>query len=340
MAGLPSDFILRSCDGVDFHLHKDMLKLVSGCFSGMFSLPGGDGNPCPSERDGKPVVALPEPESVLHRLLSLAYPPQFPELYTLGESDLDGVVALHEAAHKYQFIQVHRLLERMLENPALIDAHPHRLFAIARLRDVPELARKAALSTLKSEWRTAQVEFPEMKILTWDHAHKLQDFHRSCGITAKKIVERNVSSYKCMTAGTLDADGHVVTTYFQFFVWWGAKNHGSKCGPKCGTEGTITGPAPWLPGYIARLAEKLYLLPTGNTAAAEALTLTAAERAIIDGCPVCSERAERDLRIFTRKLASDIDNSNDNLGQCPSILHRDGLMNLFQPSVFSCRRVL
>ncbi|KAJ7277257.1 hypothetical protein C8J57DRAFT_1223008 [Mycena rebaudengoi] len=133
----------------------------------------------------------------------------------------------------------------MLENPALIDADPHRLFAIARLRDLPQLATKAALSTLKSD-RTAKVEFSEMKILTWDHAHQLQAFHRSCGIKAKQIVEQNVSSSKWMTAGTQDLDGNVITTHFQFFVWWGAKDHGCDCGPKSETGGKITGPVPRL----------------------------------------------------------------------------------------------
>jgi hypothetical protein len=75
-------------------------------------------------------------------------------------------------------VNVQRLLERMLENPALIDAHPHRLFAISRLCDIPQLARKAAFSSLNSDGR-AEVEFPEMKSLTWDHAHRLQVFHRS-----------------------------------------------------------------------------------------------------------------------------------------------------------------
>ncbi|KAJ7912727.1 hypothetical protein B0H13DRAFT_2327074 [Mycena leptocephala] len=92
--------------------------------------------------------------------------------------------------------------------------------------------------------------------------------------------------------------------------------------------GKITGPTPWFPDYIARLAEKLYLLPSGKIAKAEALTLTAGERAIIDGCPGCSQRAERDLQIFTRQLASEIDTSNDRIGQCSSISHGDGLINL------------
>jgi hypothetical protein len=92
--------------------------------------------------------------------------------------------------------------------------------------------------------------------------------------------------------------------------------------------GKITGPVPWFPDYSARLAEKLHPLPSGKIAKAEALTLTAGERAIIDGCPGCSQRAERDLRIFTRQLASEIDKSNDPIGQCPSIPNGNGLINL------------
>ncbi|KAF8130039.1 hypothetical protein K438DRAFT_1695370 [Mycena galopus ATCC 62051] len=308
----PSDFILRSCDGVDFHLHKDLLKLVSGCFDGMFSFPGGDADPCALMRDGKPIVVLPEPESVLQRLLSLAYPAQSPKLYLLQEDDLDGVIALHAAAHKYQFIHVQHLLEEMLGNSDLLDAHPHRLFAIARLCDLRDLAREAALSTLKYDVHPTKPEFPEMKVLTWDHAHKLLTFHRLCGARAKEIAEENMLSSRRINAGTRDADGNVVTTHWQFFVWWGAKDHGSECGPTS-EDGSITGPAPWFSSLAARLAHQLYLIPSGSTAETEALSFTPAERAIIDECPGCSQRAERDLRIYTRELALEINNSHWNL---------------------------
>jgi hypothetical protein len=40
------------------------------------------------------------------------------------------------------------LLKKMLEPSVLLDAHPHRIFAIARLRTLLDLARKATLSTV------------------------------------------------------------------------------------------------------------------------------------------------------------------------------------------------
>ncbi|KAJ7907057.1 hypothetical protein B0H13DRAFT_2503901 [Mycena leptocephala] len=113
----PPDFILRSSDGVDFHVHREILKFTSDCFDGIFSVASGDGDPTALLRDGKPILVLPEPESVLYRLLCLAYPVRSPEQYTLGVEDLDGLLAVHEAAHKYQFIYVQRLIERMLDNP-------------------------------------------------------------------------------------------------------------------------------------------------------------------------------------------------------------------------------
>ncbi|KAJ7192667.1 hypothetical protein GGX14DRAFT_479829 [Mycena pura] len=331
----PSDFIIRSHDGVEFHLHKDILKMVSHCFDGMFSVPGGDGNPCELERDGKPVVVLPEPASVLSRLLSLAYPALSPGRYTLKEADLDGVVALHAAANKYQFIHVQCLLERMLENSSLLESHPHRVFAIARLRDLPDLARKAALSTLEynvcrtwtreipdlpkiqaavtplkdSVRRTlAWTEFPEMRELTWDHVHKLLAFHHTCKPPleqTKVILKQEISGNKKMMAGTRDANGNLVTSHFQYFCWWGWKDHASECGPK----GDI--PAPWFLNLTNRLADELFLIPS-STAKTEALPFTPTERKMIDECHECSNnaRAERDLRIWIRKLAYSIESSN------------------------------
>ncbi|KAJ7825145.1 hypothetical protein B0H14DRAFT_2821418 [Mycena olivaceomarginata] len=306
--GFPSDFILRSSDGVDFHLHKAFLRFVSGCFEGMFTFPGGDEDPSALVRDGKPVVVLPEPESVLYKLLSLAYPAQSPELYTLTESDLDGAVALHEAAHKYQFVHVQRLFERMLQNSALLDAHPYRLYAIARLRDIPALATKATLSTLKSDGRPPQLEFPELKLITWEDGNKLQALHRCCGKRRRKLSKR--PHRRGMKSGTRDADGRVVAIGFQFFVWWAARDHGSGCGPKTQDGGRIIGPTPWFATYITRLAQQIYLVPSGSTAETEALTLAPVEHAIIDKCPACAKRAERDLWIFAHQLANQIDRSN------------------------------
>ncbi|KAJ7081935.1 hypothetical protein C8R44DRAFT_60688 [Mycena epipterygia] len=157
----PADFILRSSDGVDFHIHKDILKFVSDFFDTMFSFPQASDDPNELRRDGKPILAIPEASVVLHGLLYLAYPAQTTHGEANGWKDFDVIVGVLEAAHKYQFIAVERLMEVRLESPVVLNAHPHRIFAIARLRKLPELARKAALSTLKYPVCPA-VSFPEM----------------------------------------------------------------------------------------------------------------------------------------------------------------------------------
>ncbi|KAJ7177216.1 hypothetical protein C8R43DRAFT_827497, partial [Mycena crocata] len=140
-----SDFILRSSDSVDFHVHRDMLRLLSDVFDGMFSLPATDQEP---QRDGKIVLVVPEPANVLYRLLSFAHPAPSVRQYTLTLADLDEIVAVHNAARKYQFLRGQKLLEEVLDDRALLDAQPYRLYAIAQVCGLPALARKAALFTL------------------------------------------------------------------------------------------------------------------------------------------------------------------------------------------------
>ncbi|KAF7334718.1 BTB domain-containing protein [Mycena venus] len=60
---LSPDFVLKSNDGVDFYLHREILKYASRCFD-MFAMPTGDNVPSDFQRDGKPVVVLNEPQSV------------------------------------------------------------------------------------------------------------------------------------------------------------------------------------------------------------------------------------------------------------------------------------
>ncbi|KAJ7679672.1 hypothetical protein B0H17DRAFT_944009, partial [Mycena rosella] len=176
----PSDFIIRSGDLVDLHVHKDILKFVSVFFKNM--LDGADPNEL--QRDGKPIVVLPEPISVLYRLLSIAYPGRSAEYCSLSEQTLDGVSVVYQTANKYLFMAAQKSLRDMLEDPTLLRAHPHRLFAIARLCDLPVLARKAALCTLESPVCSHPLLFPEMELLTAATFHKLYDFHHSCGTAA------------------------------------------------------------------------------------------------------------------------------------------------------------
>ncbi|KAF7359885.1 BTB domain-containing protein [Mycena venus] len=103
-----ADFILRSSDGVDFHVHRAILCFASECFDGMFSMPLP---PDELQRDSLPILTLPEPSAVLLRLLRLAYPASTLSHYGAPDGDFAAVYA---AAQKYGFCSVQRLLEEIL----------------------------------------------------------------------------------------------------------------------------------------------------------------------------------------------------------------------------------
>ncbi|KAJ7079917.1 hypothetical protein C8R43DRAFT_1053027 [Mycena crocata] len=113
-----ADFILRSSDSVDSHVHKDTLRLFSDFFDGMFSLPAGNGGILDLQKDGKTVLFVPEPAKVLSRLLSFVYPPQSARPYTweITVDDLEVFLAVQKAAEKYQFLRVEKLLAEMLDS--------------------------------------------------------------------------------------------------------------------------------------------------------------------------------------------------------------------------------
>ncbi|KAJ6518313.1 hypothetical protein C8R47DRAFT_1205369 [Mycena vitilis] len=75
-----ADFILRSSDVFDFHVHGPPDSEVTRT---SFAIPGGDGDLTPLWRHGLPVLALPEPKAVLSRLLCLAYPAESVTYYGL-----------------------------------------------------------------------------------------------------------------------------------------------------------------------------------------------------------------------------------------------------------------
>jgi hypothetical protein len=189
-----ADFILRSGDGVDFHVRKDMLQVLSDFFQGMFSMPkGSDADEI--SRDGKVVLLLPESAKVLYALLWIAYPRQTWSKNPLAASDINGIADVQAAANKYQFLVVERLVKEMLEGSVLLDAHPQQLFAIGRLRGLHALARKAALHTLKSPVSAYPLAFPEMDLLPWSTGKKLYDFHRQCGEAASELVKNTASRH-------------------------------------------------------------------------------------------------------------------------------------------------
>ncbi|KAJ6481376.1 hypothetical protein DFH09DRAFT_1055764 [Mycena vulgaris] len=295
----PYDFTLRSSDGIDFHVHKEVLKLASDVFADMFTL-------SQLSRDGIPVLDLPEPHAVLNRLLYLVYRAGSVGQYAPATvSDLDGIVAVHEAAHKYQFLLVERLVNEILANPTLIDEHPHRLFGIARIRGLPEIARAAALATLKSSWHTGIPSFPEMTLLTWADAQILDDFHRLCSTKAENIAkEELIASHRHL---------RMTPQLTQLAVWFQKGVHTSPCGGIAFIPPHVYTPTEWFRNHIGRISSHLHLVPSHHQAPFELLQIPSSDRAILDACSACSRDADHHLAIWARKLVALIQESNESL---------------------------
>ncbi|GJE95563.1 BTB domain-containing protein [Phanerochaete sordida] len=128
-----ADVILRSCDNVDFHTHKNILSLASSFFETMFSIPQG-----PEQAlSGLPVVEISENSSTLDSLLRLCYPVRDP---ILGNIDLAGRVLA--AAKKYDFTEASDLVAEKLRGLACTS--PLEAFSIACRYGDEDLALRAA----------------------------------------------------------------------------------------------------------------------------------------------------------------------------------------------------
>ncbi|KAJ7181376.1 hypothetical protein C8R43DRAFT_869538 [Mycena crocata] len=321
------DFIIRSGDKVDFHVHREYLKLVSVFFRNLLDAERAAVHEL--ERDGKPVVVLEEPHVVLYRLLVLAYPPQSLEHLSLTAQNLDTIWAVHEAANKYLFGRAEELivdlLNKMLDAPSLVDAQPHRIFAIARARGLPELARKAALHTLKHPL-CPPLLVPEMDLIPTSTFHQIYNFHNDCGAAAQRIVAAH-SNYMDIEVFH-DDDPYYRATFItrhmhtgRSLVWWDESKgyHSVECGgPISDIDEDINHygmlPAQWFRNHMARVGDELRRLPVGETVKAVVLKFSSADRALMLNCDACRECAEDHLVNFASELAPRIEASNNRLG--------------------------
>ncbi|KAJ7634348.1 hypothetical protein FB45DRAFT_1141223 [Roridomyces roridus] len=299
----PSDFILRTSDGVDFHVHKQILAFFSSLFSDMFACSSSDD----LQRDGKPVLQLTEPQIIIHRLLCLAYPGRSRQQYICSDVDLDHIPALHEAAQKYQLVHVERLIVQMLMDDALLAAHPHRLFAIAVLRDIPDLAKKAALRTLNRPVCPLDLAFPEMRLITADVLQNLYAFHRACSAKAEHTLRRAFDDY---VDGVRDSEQRLGESESQnwTFTWWyhDASRHQSGCGPDH-DQGRA---AEWFYTHMEQLLPRLSAVPVGQTALEEIPRVSKCVSALLRTCSFCAPRAKDDLVDIAKQVARIIDKAS------------------------------
>ena len=141
-----ADIILCSQDGVHFRTHTLVLKLGSAWFRTLFTLPQGASSPCSSSVSPEPqTIQMPESAAVLADLLSAISGQPLP---LARWASPDALVPLLHAAEKYDMPGALSVLRLALAAPALLDAHPLRVYGLAWAHGWRPEARLASARTL------------------------------------------------------------------------------------------------------------------------------------------------------------------------------------------------
>lgn len=179
-----TDIILRSSDGVDFHVYKVILAIVSPVLKSMFTILDSDGSD--ASLASPQVVPLAENASTLEHVLRLCYPvPRTPI------TSPDELVATSDAVKKYEMAALRPSLEQDLRALLLSGADPLRIYSIACLCRFDSVAHEAAKGTLEKprhlQPRDAAIP-PEFAQLSATVLFALIDYRRRCAEAAAAAV--------------------------------------------------------------------------------------------------------------------------------------------------------
>ncbi|EIW63225.1 uncharacterized protein TRAVEDRAFT_161394 [Trametes versicolor FP-101664 SS1] len=177
-----TNIILRSSDGIDFHVYKVILAIVSPILKSMFTiLDDSDTSPASPQ-----IIPLAENASTLEHVLRLCYPvPRTPI------TSPDELVATSDAVTKYEMTALRPSLEQDLRALLLSGADPLRIYSVACLCRFDSVAHEAARRTLEKprhlQPRDAAIP-PEFAQLSATVLFALIDYRRRCAEAAAAAV--------------------------------------------------------------------------------------------------------------------------------------------------------
>ncbi|KAJ7647032.1 hypothetical protein FB45DRAFT_1019304 [Roridomyces roridus] len=295
ISGLNPDLILRSSDSVDFYVHKALLGFVSPVFRDMFAFPP------PTDatlvegvdvRNGIHVVQLTEPSDALQQLLFLCYP----QAVTNQPPDtLDGLHFAYGAADKYQVPDARDKILHTLSNANKTD--PYRVFAIACILGLPDLARAAAQKTLQDvrvPMSFNAYSAPEYKLISADKLLQLARFHWICSIETFTAVQ-------CLGL-TLSL------SHDKEAPWWTSSGHDSDCGASWMGDECI--PPKWYRQHMATVQEAVKLRPNGESAWSAVLDYTTTCSDVLSECKLCSRESAAHMAALAVTVRKQVDRVN------------------------------
>lgn len=153
-----SDIILRTKDGVDIHVHKQVLREASQTFRSMLSIP------TPPDAVAEPLVL----DDVSADILPLVQHLYGHSVFHLRFQLLDQVIALHKVAAKYTMEEVEIFLLKEIKGRLPITDDPVRAWALASHYGFEREKILAAQAFFKSDDRCAKqcMDLKELELVS------------------------------------------------------------------------------------------------------------------------------------------------------------------------------
>lgn len=255
-----ADLVLRSSSpySEEFGVHKCILSASSPFFQDMFSLPQAT-----SERDTLPIVDVSETAHTIETLLRLLYPIPNPAI-----EDLDELVLVLEAAHKYDVHVAIEHLRTLLITTHFVEANPLRVYAIACRFELEDEAKTASRYTLSTKVADCPLSDDLKKISAYQY-HRLLDLHRTRASAAQELIVYG-DEVKCMMCN--------------------GTHYGAFCAPK------------WWKDWERRAKAELWVRPTTEVIFSLGFLAESAKA----GCERCAGSI-LDAHLFLARLKQDID---------------------------------
>ncbi|TFK85304.1 hypothetical protein K466DRAFT_552303 [Polyporus arcularius HHB13444] len=291
-----ANLILRSSDGVDFRVHKPIIALASPVLDA-FCSPAPQPPPPPASRRHRkrPVVELSEPSEVLDMFLRFIYPVPEPSI------TLDDVAILLELSRRYAASCVASRMRLHLLRPEHLESDSLRVYALASLADMDDVALIAARHTLAHS-PPGPGQLAELRTLPGHALVRLMDYRKKCMQAAASVTD-------------LDQRGSLAVPWW-IQLQWRRFCFLSECGYGCAkmprrrlrwhktVSGCVDVPEWWVE-YMDAVGMALRQRLDPGVARAQSLVRSAVEKAV--GCSKCAGRVFWDMEDFAKILEAAVE---------------------------------
>nr|GAT44875.1 predicted protein [Mycena chlorophos] len=304
----PADLIIETSDRVHHHTHKTILAFSAHCFRNLLEFPSPTGEDANPERDGKPILSLPEDSIVMQKFLLALYP-RLSQAFVI--KDLDGIDGAIEAAKKYDSPVATTQLHAALRDVQFLDKQPHRIYAIACHNGLEDIAKEAAVATMRLSTsrspfnRYFRLPPPEYSYISAHQLWLLENFQQEGAHSIALALQEQMWSECCP-----DPDAMHIHEYGA--VWWKdvvyvnlqEVRHAQGCGMKVGEDYDVR-PSDWFFAHVKQLRENASEVSM-ETVTQKLTTLSGETIKAISACPACSALASTHLSRLSKWFSTEV----------------------------------